>query len=304
MLDTKGLHRLAPLVKKSFWTISTAGGALFVVYALYIGRREFSLHEWSIEYQYLVPSFAAYSVALIMVAATWSWILKSLGVTLPFKRNIKLHLFTAVTRQLPTIIWSVGSLLFLYERDGVPKRVTSAAILLERALLTLSNVALCLLILPAIPAAHIPQARVIPLLLLPLLVVFLRPAVLIGLLNLLLTRLGRPPVVLSLPRRQATLWCALYAAAWGLGGVFLYLSVVAIYPSAITYPLEICGAWLLSGLVSTLRVVFPVGMWREISLAYLLAFIMPLPAALVIALLSKVWIAAIEACWFLISLML
>jgi hypothetical protein len=292
-------------LKRIFWLGSSIGSLGLLAYGLYLGYNELSKHPSTIDYRYLPPSIAAYSASLIVLVVNWNSILQSLGVSAGFRRNMKLYCFSNLSKQLPSMLWFVGTRVLIYEREGVAKAITSAAILLELALVAFSNVVVCVAVIPALPALQNAQRVLLVLVVPPLLFIVVRPQVAIRLMNRLLVRLGRNPLVIPLGWRNMLRWSMLYAFTWGVGGLFLYLLALAVYPAAVRYPLEITAAWVLSGLASQLRAILPIGIgWREVTLAYLLSLFMPLPSAVVIAILSKIWLAVNQSLWFLVSLLL
>jgi hypothetical protein len=303
---TRGAReRFGEVLKRSFWILSTIGALAFLAYGGYLAYGQLTSQAWSLDYRYMLCSLPLYWGALAIAIANWHSIIGSLGARLGFRRNMKLYCFTNLSRQLPGILWFVGTRVFKYEREGVPKAVTSASIVLELALLTFSNLLVCLLIMPALPQLDLAQRALLVLLLLPLVLVVVWPRVLIRVMNRLLAWVGRPGLSASPRGRNMVAWSALYSLAWLLGGLFLYALVLAVSPVAPPHPVEIVAAWALSNLVSKLRFVLPIGIgWSEVSLAYLLSLAMPLPTAIIITVLSWLWLAANEGFWFLASLAL
>ena len=303
MARQSGSSRLARAAKVCFWLVSSVGGLLFLAYGAYLAYHQLLELPWSVDFRYLITSLPVYWAALGIAILNWNSIVRSLGVGLGLRRNMKLYCFANLTKQLPTIFWFVGTRVLLYEREGVSKVVTSTGVMLELLLLTLSNAAVCLLILPALPTLQAPPKILALILFLPLLLVAARPQLLIRLANALLSRLGKDPLEVGLRWQQMVTWCTLYSLTWVLGGVYLYLLVMAVSPAIAPTPLQIIAAWAFSGLASKLRFVLPVGLaWGEVSLAYLLSLFMPLPTAVLITVLSRIWLALNEGSWFLISL--
>jgi len=292
-------------LKRIFWLGSSIGALAFLAYGASVSYKELSKHQYTIDYRYLLASIAAYSASLIILVVNWDSIVRSLGVSAGFKRNVKLYCFSNLSKQLPTMLWFIGTRVLLYEREGVAKAITSTAILLELTLVAFSNLVVCVAVIPALPAPQHAQMVLLLLVVPPLLFIVARPQIAIRLMNRLLRRLGRNPLTIPLGWRNMLLWSTLYSFTWGVGGLFLYLLALAVYPAAIHYPLEITAAWVLSGLASQLRVILPIGIgWREVTLVYLLSLFMPLPSAVVIAILSKIWLALNQSLWFLVSVLL
>lgn len=295
-------RRLTRLLKKSFWRVTSAAALLVLSYGTYLGWRELSKQQWHVDCRYLLPSFGAYSIVLAIVVVNWNSIVKSLGISLGFRRNMKLYCYTNLTKHLPSALWFVGTRLYLYQREGVAKGLTSMGVSLELTLLTSSNLIVCLAVLPLYPILKAQQVMLGVAILIPLLIITFYPRLLLRTVNFFRLRFNHAPLTVVLERKDMLLLSATYSAGWIVGGMFLYLLIMAIHPSVSSHVFEVIGAWVLSALVSRLRFVLPIGVgWREVTLAAILSSFMPLSTAVVVSVLSKIWLALSEVVWLLIS---
>jgi len=92
---------------------------------------------------------------------------------------------------------------------------------------------------------------------------------------------------------------------WIGGGITLYLFANAVHPIPLTYVSSIIGIWALTGLISraTLFVPGSLGL-REATLSLLLSPYIPLPRAVIISVLFRLWMIVCETIWAMVTLKL
>jgi uncharacterized membrane protein YbhN (UPF0104 family) len=92
------------------------------------------------------------------------------------------------------------------------------------------------------------------------------------------------------------LWVLLVCVfAWGIGGFGFYLFVDSVYPLALRYSLFVAGAVAFSSTLGLIALFAPSGLGvREGALVYLLGFIMPTPVAVILSILTRIWMTLIE----------
>ena len=75
-----------------------------------------------------------------------------------------------------------------------------------------------------------------------------------------------------------------------------------MHPLAWTdFPL-VLQSWLISGLVSFIVFLLPFGFGlRDVTLVYLLSFVIPLPIAIVVTLFMRLWVMINELFWVLVA---
>jgi hypothetical protein len=123
----------------------------------------------------------------------------------------------------------------------------------------------------------------------------LHPRVLEKMINPILSILGRDPLHLSVSYWDM-LWILLVnLLAWSLGGLGFYFFVNSIIPVTWDYVLFLSGALALSSILGLVAVFAPGGLGvREGVLVYLLSHIMPGGVAVVLSILTRLWMTLIE----------
>jgi uncharacterized membrane protein YbhN (UPF0104 family) len=83
--------------------------------------------------------------------------------------------------------------------------------------------------------------------------------------------------------------------SWAIGGVGFYLFVDAVYPVAPQYILFLTGALAISSTLGLIAIFAPSGLGvREGALVYLLLLMVPPPVAVIISILTRIWMTLIE----------
>lgn len=256
-------------------------------------------YEWHFAWGPLLLSGATFSLSLALAVLAWTLTMRTLGVTSTWRQDAKFFFYSWMARRLPTPGPYLASRVLLYEEIGVPKRVTSVGLLWENVLLVASGALLSLILLPATPLVRdqVMQGPVLAVAAASLLIV-LRPLWLARGMNWLLARLGKAPLPTAISQGAAALLLAVYATVWLTGGLILFLLIRSIYPVALGALPLVVQAWVISGLVAYLAFFAPAGLGvREVALAYLLALAIPLPVAVIVALLARLWLMVNELIW-------
>jgi hypothetical protein len=125
--------------------------------------------------------------------------------------------------------------------------------------------------------------------------IFLHPRVLQKILNWALIHFKREPVSLSISYSDVLWILFVCIISWLIGGVGFYLFVDSVYPAAPQYILFLTGALAISSTLGLIAIFAPSGLGvREGVLVYLLLLMMPPPIAVIISILTRIWMTLIE----------
>jgi hypothetical protein len=125
--------------------------------------------------------------------------------------------------------------------------------------------------------------------------VAIHPRVLQKIFNWALRKFRREPIVLSISYSEI-LWILLVnIMAWIVGGIGFYLFAESVFPVSSEHILFLTGALAFSSTLGLIALFAPSGLGvREGALVYLLAFIMPVSLAVIISILTRIWMTLIE----------
>lgn len=252
-----------------------------------------SLREyiWHVRLRWLVYALLLMALALFLSALTWHVLVARFTGYRHVGRNMKIWSYANLAKRIPSPIWYIGSRALLYEKRGLSKTTISLLSTLELILIILSATGTFLLTLPfwAVPPdlGRRLGASWFVLLLLPLCLVLVHPRILQAIWH----RFGRHELPERLRWRDSAFWLALYLLIWLIGSAILFSVVNMFNPLPLSQFIPIVGIWVVANTLSLVGTLTLTGIGvREISLTVLLGQILPIPLALVIAIVVRlVW---------------
>jgi glycosyltransferase 2 family protein len=265
----------------------------FFAIALVSRWRDVTAHKWSIEVGYFAAASVALAVSYALVAVLWALALRR-AAGLALASGMRIWFLANLARYVPGNVWSFVGAVELARREGVARRTTLATM----ALTQLLAVGVALVVgLPVLVAEWARLGR-------PALWGAAAVTALAALGLAFRSRLaalvrrrypGVEPAELVPAPRTAILLGGGYALYWAVTGLAFAALVRSVYPlQAGDVPLAV-AAYAGAYAVGFLALVTPAGFGvREGVLAVALAPVMPAGAALLVALLSRVWMMAFE----------
>lgn len=283
------------------------GGLIMVLSFGYLARvvvnnwGDLAAYNWKIDLSQAVLAFLCYSIALGGAICGWVLIMQRLTPSTSLSKHLKYYIYANLLKRLPAPLLDVLGRVYLYEREGVSKPMMLSASLLEWAVLLLSGTVVYLLASPFMPLPPVWRSPLIPLGMLIIGIVLIRPATF----RLLLGFVGQGDLPISFRYTDLLLWLAVYSMVWVAGGVVLHLGINSMYTLPMDRLPAVIGIWAVSGLIPTLMLVTPVGLGlKELSLTLLLGYLIPAHLAVVVALLMRVALILFEIIWGIVALRL
>ncbi|HEY76440.1 MAG TPA: hypothetical protein G4O00_09710 [Thermoflexia bacterium] len=278
----------------------------FLLALLIYGYKELQQFDnWQAYLAACARGFFIYPLSLSLQALTWSMMIARLGPKESRWRDIEIYAYTHLMRRLPGAPWYLAGRAMRYYEQGIETHVTLAASGLEwLLLLVIAMVIYSALSLPL-------HSSWLASLAFSFLAVVLIAA---GFQRLRLrwstqdeTRLPRPlrQVLVNLSSldppqwRELALWMGLYAVAYVIGGLILFLLAHSVAPTSGITLGDAVRIWALTGGISFLTsIIIPAGMGiRELTLTALLSPNLPIAGALLVALLLRVLFIASDLVW-------
>jgi uncharacterized membrane protein YbhN (UPF0104 family) len=230
----------------------------------------------------------------------WAWYLITfkLNIAISFSETLENWFYSQLGKYLPGKVWLLLSRFYFYESKGKSKKAISMALYFETATVIGAGylIFLAALILhnEIWPLSSWRQSGwLFPLLLLGL--VSLHPRVLQRILNWVLLRFKREPLSLSISYPDILWILFVCIISWIVGGVGFYFFVNSVFPVAPQYILFLTGALAISSTLGLIALFAPSGLGvREGALVYLLSFMMTTPVAVIISVLTRIWMTLIE----------
>ncbi len=284
---------------------------LLLAPTLWREREQLMSFEWHIAPLWLVFAGLMHAVTMGWSFVVWHLTVRRLaGVAAPgLRADFSIYYTTLLARRIPGSVWYAAGRVWLYERVGVGRSVTLAALVLEAAIIFVSGV---VFVLGLLPLADSGENRLSPLLasipswLLPLGVVVglvvLWPGVLERLINWVRAWRHLDALSFNVGYLDLVVWVGLTLIVWLAAGLGFYGVVRFVYPAPLTdlAPLLLISTIsILVGFISFLLPFIPLA--KEFAMSLLLTAFVPLPVAIVVTILYRVVWTACDALWALIA---
>lgn len=230
----------------------------------------------------------------------WAWYLITLklGIAIPLSETLESWFYSQLGKYLPGKVWILLGRFYFYESKGKSKKEISIALYLEIITMIMAAGLLFLAALLFFKEEKLfYSGRQFWWLIPPFVLAFilLHPRVLQRILNWTLIQFRREPISLSISYPDV-LWVLLICIlSWIVGGMGFYLFVQSTFPVSTSYVLFLAGALAFSSTLGLVAVFAPSGLGvREGTLVYMLSFIMPGSVAVIISILTRIWMTLIE----------
>ena len=230
----------------------------------------------------------------------WAWYLITLKlkIALSPSETLKTWFYSQLGKYLPGKIWLLLGRFYYYESRGKSKKSISVSLYFEMVTVMMAGGIIFLAALVVFQEARSFYSGkqlwwLVPLFILALASV--HPQVLQKTINLVLIHYGREPISISISYLDVLWILFICIIAWSVGGIGFYLFVDSIYPVTPQYILFLTGALAISSTLGLIAIFAPGGLGvREGALVYLLSFMMATPVAVVISVLTRIWMTLIE----------
>jgi uncharacterized membrane protein YbhN (UPF0104 family) len=201
-------------------------------------------------------------------------------------------------KYLPGKIWLLLGRFYYYESRGKSKKSISVSLYFETVTVMIAGGIIFLAALALLRETRSLYSGNQLWWLLPLFILAfasVHPQVLKKTINRVLILFRREPITLSISYLDILWILSICVVAWLVGGIGFYLFVDSLYPVSPRYILFLTGALAISSTLGLIAIFAPSGLGvREGALVYLLSFTMVTPVAVVISILTRIWMTLIE----------
>ena len=230
----------------------------------------------------------------------WAWYLITLklGIALPGWETLESWFYSQLGKYLPGKVWLLLSRFYFYESKGKSKSMISVALYVEMVTIILGAAFLFLASLLFLKEAEtFPLAGGIEWIVGCLILgfIFLHPRVLQKILNWILNLFGKEPVSLSISYLDLMVILLICILSWIGGGIGFSIFIHSFFSMPSQHLLFLTGALAFSSTLGLIALFAPSGLGvREGALVYLLSSLMPGAVAVVISILTRLWMTLIE----------
>ncbi|OHB72535.1 MAG: hypothetical protein A2W23_03560 [Planctomycetes bacterium RBG_16_43_13] len=279
----------------------TIGVIIAVVIFYFIGKMAYrewdkiSGYDWSPSLPWFIASIFLLLCVYLMGAYGWTLVLRMLGTRIAGTKGISIMLLSLYGRYVPGGVWAVLGRVYLCRLEGIPDSRSGMSILLEQSYQIVSA-GLVFAISLLFWADTGSVLRLLPLVfIMPFFVAFLHPKPFLKIVNPVLSRLGRGAINFSLSFNKMLILAGYYLIYWIVTGIAFFFFIRAFYPLDIHNIPVLIGIFAISFAAGYLAFFTPAGLGvREGALTFLLSLFIPMPIAIGVSLLSRLWLISVE----------
>ena len=260
----------------------------FLARNLYVNWNKIVEYDWNINYYFLASSLVLSIVGAFLIALGWDLILRVVGGRLGYKRALKIFFITDLAKYVPGKVWTMVGKVYLCTKEGIPIAKTSASVVIQPLIQVISGVLMFLVSLPFWTKTNdFINKLYLFFPLIPIGLVLLHPAIMTKLLNFVLTRLKQKPIELNTKYKDILLILLLWCGLWTLSGITYYFLIISVQSFPVSWLPVTIGIFSIAG-VSQFLTPSGIGVLEGV-LTVLLSLYLPVPIAILIALLARVW---------------
>jgi len=240
------------------------------------------LSAWAV-----AAAFVPAILSMVLALFVWRSLMTDLGFRLPVRAAARIFFISQLGKYVPGSVWSIVTQIELSRPFKIPKRTSVTVGVLAIAVSITSGLSLAALLLPFSGQATIHRYWWI-MLIIPVLLGALHPAVLGPALNLLLRLARRPPLPQTPSLGGMGLVAAMVGGIWLLLGLQVWVLLVGLGAPPARSLVVAVGGYALAYSLGQLAVGLPAGAGvREAALTVALSAVVPGPIALTVALLAR-----------------
>ncbi len=260
----------------------------FLARNLYVNWNKIVEYDWNINYYFLASSLVLSIVGAFLIALGWNLILRVLGGRLGYKRALKIFFITDLAKYVPGKVWTIAGKIYLCTKEGISLAKTSASVVIQPLIQVITGILMFLVSLPFwTKTSDFMNKLYFFFPLIPIGLVLLHPAIMTKLLNFVLTRLKQKPIELNTKYRDILLILLLWCGLWTLSGITYYFLIISVQSFPVSWLPVTIGIFSIAG-VSQFLTPSGIGVLEGV-LTVLLSLYLPVPIAILIALLARVW---------------
>lgn len=282
--------RALKIAKKVLAVALVLLAAIFLARAVVGGWSEVREYEWRFDFSYLALSVVLIFAYYAQQWGGWRLVMRSFGDPLDRSESAAIWFASILGRYVPGNVAMVAGRVGLCRRKGIPARTTFASMVYEVAFVLTSALLVTAASVPFWPPFEYKNYALLLVLLAPLGLALLHPALFQRASNAALRRVGREPLTATLPFGRVMALLAYYVGGWLLLGLAFAALAASVAPVGFAEIALLVGGYAFAWEVGFLAFVTPSGLGVKEGILYLiLVLVFPAPVAVALTVLSRLW---------------
>ncbi len=302
-LEIKCLIRNRNLFKKLIFWIIVIIIFFFLVQNLIQTWQDIPFDKLKFNFGLIILSFIPIFLNFLYGAYLWQRILANLGERISFKHSLSITGISILGKYLPGKVWYAAGRVYFIKKLGVKEEKGFLSMALETGLLLLSSL-IIFIISPLIYKFIVLRNYIIFAIVLTIIfVIAVHPYFASKIIKIIYGVLKRPFAELKYSYPSMLFLTLLYGIAWIIYGIGFFLLINSFYSVSCSKFIALTGVFAISWNLGFIALFAPAGLGiREGILTLLLSLYFPKPIAIIISLLSRLWITVAEIIFAIISI--
>jgi len=272
---------------------------LIVLVIFYFLGKNLYQNWWQIDFKQLhfnvpllIVSILFLFIYFLLFVFGWKLILKRLGVSLSFLKALKIIFYSQLGKYLPGKIWVFVGRIYFCQQLGIPTSKTFLSIVLELAVAIISGTLIFLVALSIFPGTQIHINPFFLMIVVVILFIIIHPKVLTRIINIFLHLVKKGSIKIDLNFSQICGIIMYYCIVWLSFGIAFYFLINSTTFIALSKIPLLAGSFSISATIGAMALFVPGGLGvREGVLALLLNNFFPISLAILLSILSRIWIS-------------
>lgn len=290
---------------KRFTTIAVITAVfVFLLRGLVLNWSKIPFDELHFNIPILMLSFGALVIYFAIYSRSWQVIMHDLDAPISFSQAIWMIATTQIGKYLPGKVWYIVGRVYVGKKAQLDGKKLTLSMVLETCLVYITG-GIVFSLTTLIAGNYSTAWLIISIILTTTTIIILHPMILDRITNFVLRFLKKPEVHLSLTYTQISRISLYFFGIWIAQIAGFYLLIKTIYPIPLRSIFNLASAYSLAWISGSLAVFAPGGLGvREGMMTLLLSSILPMPLAIAISFIARVWITIFEAVIFFIGLII
>lgn len=252
----------------------------------------------------LILSFCALILHFISYGKSWQEIMCTLGAPVSFSQSVWMIATTQIGKYVPGKVWYMIGRVYVGRQARIEGRSLALSMVLETCLLHVTG-GIIFLITTLIAGNYNITWFTISIVMIIAAITILHPKILVPFANFFLRLLKKPQITSTLSYGQIIGISVYFFGLWIGQVVGFYLLIRALYPIPFFRLPNLASAYTLAWITGSVAVFAPGGLGvREGVMTLMLSPIIPVPLAIAISFITRVWITIFETIVFFVGLII
>lgn len=236
-----------------------------------------------------------YFLYKITLASLWHYMTKLNQAAIGYVQAVTAYLYSILGKYIPGKVFMLLARVPAYEEKGVPIRKVTICFLLENVCTLLGAAFLFLISLLFFPNELLADYKWAAIILVILFFICINPKIINFFLGIVEKITKKDGLVIPITYPQMLKVVLLFICNWIIVGIGFYMLTCSIYPIPASEMLYVAGIFGLSCIIGILAIFAPSGLGvREGILVLGLTLVMPEEYAVIISIVSRLWMTVSE----------